>query len=84
VNISYPFLSYKKNLYITPVDNLFDISTEKSELVHKKHVPLKELSRTEMKFRNKLWLTKAIRIFIKTKNTLYKKCEKRNSPESFQ
>ena len=73
-----------KNLYTTPVDNLFKIFIEKFESVLNKHAPLKELSRTEMKFRRKLWLTKEIRNSIKTKNTLYKESKKRNSPESFQ
>ena len=43
------------NLYTTSVDNLH------FESVLNKHAPLKELSRTEMKFRSKLWLTKRIR-----------------------
>ena len=37
-----------------------------------------------MKFRKKPWLTKRIRISIKTKNTLYKKWNKRTSTKSFQ
>ena len=49
-----------------------------------KHAPLKELSRTEKKFRSKPWLTKGIRNSIKTKNTSYKESKKLNSPESFQ
>ena len=73
-----------KNLYATPVDNLFKIFTENFESVLNKHTPLKELSRTEKKFRSKPWLTKGIRNSIKTKNTLYKESTKRNSPESFQ
>ena len=47
-----------KNLYTTPVDNLFKIFIEKFESVLNKHAPLKELSRTEKKFRSKPWLTK--------------------------
>ena len=73
-----------KNLYATPVDNLFKIFIENFESVLNKHTPLKELSRTEKKFRSKPWLTKGIRNSIKTKNTLYKESTKRNSPESFQ
>ena len=75
---------YYKNLYTTPVDNLFKIFIEKFESVLNKHAPLKELSRTEMKFRSKPWLTTRISNSIKTKNTLYKESKKRNSPESFQ
>jgi len=73
-----------KNLYSAPVDNLFRIFTENFVLVLNKHPSLKEPSRTEMKFRNKPWLTKRIRISIKTKNTLYKKWNKRTSTKSFQ
>ena len=61
-----------KNLYTTPVGNLFKIFNEKFESVLNKHAPLKELGRTEKKFRSKPWLTKGIRNSIKTKNTLYK------------
>jgi len=64
-----------KNLYTTPAENLFNIFIEKFESVLNKYAPLKELSRTEMKFRCKPWLTKGIRNSIKTKNTLYKKSE---------
>jgi len=73
-----------KNLYTTPIGNLFKIFIERFESVLNKHAPLKELSRTEKKFRSKLWLTKGIRNSITTKNTLYKESKKRNSPESFQ
>jgi len=38
----------RKNLYTTPVDNLFKIFIENFESVLNKHAPLKELSRTEM------------------------------------
>ena len=38
-----------KNLYTTPVGNLFKIFIEKFESVLNKHAPLKELSRTEQK-----------------------------------
>jgi len=47
-----------KNLYTTPVGNLFKIFIEKFESALNKAAPLKELSRTEMKFRSKPWLKK--------------------------
>jgi len=65
-----------KNLYTIPVGNLFKIFIEKFESVLNKHAPLKELSRTEMKFRSKPWLTKGIMNSIKTKNALYKESKK--------
>ena len=73
-----------KNLYITPGSYLFKIFIEKFESVLNKHALLKELSRTELKFRSEPWLTKGIRNSTKTKNTLYKISKKRNSPERFQ
>jgi len=73
-----------KNLYITPGGYLFRIFIEKFESVLNKHALLKELSRTELKFRSEPWLTKGIRNSTKTKNTLYKISKKRYSPERFQ
>ena len=63
---------------------MFKIVVGNFESVLNKHAPLKELSRTEMKFRNKPWLTKKLGILSKPKIRYVKKAKKRNSPESFQ
>ena len=64
-----------RNLYTTPVGNLFRIFIEKFESVLNKHAPLKELSRTEKKFRSKPWLTKGLGILLKPKIHYIKKAK---------
>ena len=45
-----------------------------------KHIPLKQLNKSEILNRSKPWVTPAIRISIKIQNKLYKKYVKHQSP----
>ena len=52
--------------------------SEISEIVDR-HIPIKQLSRKELKFRSKPWITKALKVSIHIKNKLYEKFLKTNS-----
>ena len=44
------------------------------------HIPIKQLSKSELKIKSKPWITKAIKTSIQIKNNLYKKFLKTKSP----
>jgi hypothetical protein len=46
-----------------------------------KHVPVKKLSKKQIKFYSKTWITPGIKISIKTKNKLFKKYLNNKSPD---
>ena len=52
--------------------------SEISEIVDR-HIPIKQLSRKELKFRSKPWITPALKVSIHIKNTLYEKFSDKNS-----
>jgi len=63
---------------------LFEIFIEHFGSVVNKHAPLKELRRTETKFRSKPWLTKGIRNSIKTKKHYIKFTRKLSAIQNVQ
>lgn len=52
---------------------IFDSFHEKVSQIIDFHIPVKQLSKQELKFRSKPWITQGIRKSIKIKNNLYKK-----------
>lgn len=61
------------------VDEIFTSFYNNINTIIDKHVPLKQLSKREVKFRSKPWISKGIRTSIKKKNKLYNKFLKTNS-----
>ncbi len=55
------------------VNEMFDIFNSKLMKIIDKHIPLKQLSRRDVKHRSKPWITSGIRMSLKIKNNLYKK-----------
>jgi hypothetical protein len=51
---------------------MFDLFYSKTTDIIDKHIPVKELSRKEIKLKSKPWITQAIQKSINTKNKLYK------------
>ena len=60
-------------------DKLFDFFCKKVSEVVDRHVPIKQLSKEEIKTKFKPWITPAIKTFIRKKNKLYKKYLKTKS-----
>jgi hypothetical protein len=58
---------------------MFDSFYTKTSEIIDKHLPLKQLSRRELKFETKPWITPAIKVSICFKNRLYKKYLKTKS-----
>ena len=58
---------------------MFDTFYSKTSETIDKHLPLKQLSRRELKFETKHWITPAIKVSICFKNRLYKKYLKSKS-----
>ena len=52
---------------------MFDSFYSKLSDVIDKHIPVKQLSKKELKFQSKPWITQAIKVSIYVKNKLYKK-----------
>ena len=63
--------------------NMFDHFYSKISEITDKHIPVKELSRKELKFMSKPWITPAIKVSISVKNKLYKKYLKTKSTYYF-
>ena len=59
--------------------SLFNSFYDKISQVIDKHIPIKQLSKKELKFQSKPWITPAIRVSISVKNNLYKKFLKSKS-----
>ena len=59
---------------------LFDIFYTKLSVIMDKHIPVKQLSKRELKIQSKPWISTAIRKSIKVKNEFYKKYLKTKSP----
>ena len=57
----------------------FDCFYSKISQIVDKHIPIKQLSRRELKFKLKPWITSAIKRSIKVKNNFYKKFLKTKS-----
>ena len=62
------------------VNTIFESLYSKLTDVIDKHAPVKELSKKEIKFSSKPWITKGIKTSIKEKNRLFKKYLKTKSP----
>ena len=60
--------------------SLFDLFYNKISEIADKHIPIKQLSKRELKIQSKPWITAAIRTSIQVKNKLYKKYIKTKSP----
>ena len=58
---------------------MFDCFYSKISQIVNKHIPIKQLSRRELKFKSKPWITSAIKRSIKVKNNFYKKFLKTKS-----
>ena len=58
---------------------MFDYFYSKISQIVDKHIPIKQLSRRELKFKSKPWITSAIKRSIKVKNNFYKKFLKTKS-----
>ena len=58
---------------------MFDLFYSKTSKIIDKHIPVKELSKKELKLKSKPWITKAIRKSINIKNNIYKKFLKTKS-----
>ena len=58
---------------------MFDCFYSKISQIVDKHIPIKQLSRRELKFKSKPWITSAIKRSIKVKNNFYKKFLKTKS-----
>lgn len=54
------------------VNQLFEVFFSKYSGIVNKHLPLRKLSRREVKFNSKPWITKTLRKSINHKNTLYR------------
>ena len=61
-----------------PSDMFCSFYSTISDIVDK-HIPLKQLSKKELKFQSKPWITPAIKVSIQVKNKLYKKYLKTKS-----
>jgi hypothetical protein len=59
---------------------LFDIFYTKLSDIIDKHIPVKQLSKRELKIQSKSWISTAIRKSMKVKNEFYKKYLKTKSP----
>jgi hypothetical protein len=59
--------------------SMFDLFYAKTTEIIDKHIPVKELSRKEIKLKSKPWITQAIQKSINIKNKLYKKFLKTKS-----
>ena len=55
------------------VNEMFDTFNSELMKIIDKHIPLKQLSRKDVKHRSKPWITSGIRTSLKIKNNLYKK-----------
>ena len=53
--------------------NMFDSFYSKVSGIVDKHIPLKHLSKRDLNFQSKPWITSAIKVPIRVKNSLYKK-----------
>ena len=67
----------------TDIDNMFQTFYSNLEQIVDKHVPLKKVSKKELKLKNKPWITKAIRKSIQIKNSLLKKYLKNKSNDIY-
>ena len=67
-----------KNEMIDPSD-LFDSFYYKISEIIDKHIPIKQLSKTEIKYHSKPWITPAIKVSIREKNKFYKQFLKTKS-----
>ena len=62
------------------VNAMFDNFYSKISQVINKHVPLKKLTKNEIKFNSKPWITPGLKVSIRKKNRLFKKyCLNKNS-----
>ena len=59
--------------------SMFDSFYTKTSEIIDRHIPIKQLSRRELKFQSKPWITSAIKVLIHAKNKLYKKYLKTKS-----
>jgi hypothetical protein len=59
--------------------SMFDSFYDKTSEIIDKHIPIKQISRGELKFKSKPWITPAIKVSIQMKNNLYKKYLKTKS-----
>jgi hypothetical protein len=62
------------------LSTLFDIFYTKLSDIIDKHIPVKQLSKRELKIQSKPWISTAIRKSIQVKNEFYKKYLKTKSP----
>ena len=60
--------------------NMFDSLYSKLSKIIDNHIPIKQLSRKELKVKSKPWVTSAIKTSIQIKNKLYKKFLKTKAP----
>ena len=51
--------------------SMFDSFYDKTSEIIDKHIPIKQISRGELKFKSKPWITPAIKVSIQMKNNLY-------------
>ena len=59
--------------HTTNIDDMFDTFHTRIEEIVNKHGPVRKLSKKEIKLKDKPWITKAIQISIRKKNSIYKK-----------
>ena len=59
--------------------NMFDLFYSKLSGLVDKYIPLKQLSKRDLKFQSKPWITSAIKVSINVKNSLYKRYVKTKS-----
>jgi len=52
--------------------NMFDLFYSKVSSIVEKHIPLKQLSKRDLTFHGKPWITSAIKVSIRAKNSLFK------------
>jgi hypothetical protein len=69
------FLLPVKNLY----SDMFDKFHTKITSIIDKHIPIRKLSKKEVKIKNKPWITRAIKVSIRIKNGLHKQFIKTQS-----
>ena len=60
--------------------DMFDSFYSRISKIIDKYIPLKQLSKKELKFRSKPWISRARKVSIHVKNQLYKKYLKTKSP----
>ena len=56
--------------HTTNIDDMFDTFHTRVEEIVNKHVPVRKLSKKEIKLKDKPWITQAIQISIRKKNSI--------------